>query len=122
MQVFERYAAASAEHEDGDPPLVHPPAPDGLPGGAAPEAVSDPAKRAEYEASIARHREQLEAHRRRFAERRLGQSLAGTLERRIVGAYAAPPPALDELTRDLDRELSNEGARRRILEAVRARA
>ena len=122
MQVLERHATASAEHEDGDPPLVNPPAPEGLPGGAAPEAVSDPAKRADYEASIARHREQVEAHRRRQGERRLGQSLAGTLERRIVGAYAAPPPALDELAHDLDRELSNVAARRRILDAVRARS
>ena len=119
MQALERAATAPASGEE--PPLVSPPAPEGLPGGAAPEGVGDPAARAEYEASIARHREQVEAHRRAHVGRGIARSLAPKLEDRVVEAYATPPPATDELAQDLDRELSDPEARARILQAVRAR-
>jgi hypothetical protein len=103
---------------------IEPPRGARLPSGAAPEAVADPALRAEYQAAIDRNREKAAAYDRQFELRALRLRLSAEMERYLVTAYSTPPRDLTELRRELDAHLAGDAGEQqkaRILAAVSAR-
>ena len=108
--------------DPSDLPLTKVSAPGGLPAGVAPEAIADPALRAQYEAAVAANRRKAERYREQVRLRKLGARFTARAEPYVVAAYSRPPLDLRGLRDYLERYLDDPAARSRISEAVRARS
>jgi hypothetical protein len=91
--------AVDAAFSPTDYPLlkVDPPVQTGLPAGAAPEAIDDPALRAEYERAIEKNRHAAAHYREQFQLRQAQARLQACLQRYLLRAYARPRFHIDEL-------------------------
>lgn len=92
--------------------------PGGLPAGVAPEALADPAQRAEYEALLAKNRDHARAYAQQKRLHDLSTRALPALAQHLATAYATPPPALDELARALDESGVDGELRASILAAA----
>ena len=98
---------------------IPPPQETGLPSGVAPEAIKDPWLRAQYEAAIQANAEKARKYNHQFMMRHLNETFTRRAERYLIGTYAKPPFAVDELKRLLDANLKDVGRKERILSGVR---
>jgi hypothetical protein len=86
------------DFDPDDVPLVNVPVPgENLPAGVAPEHVSDPALRREYERTVQRNAEHAVRYLRQVELRRLREHYRPVATRAIVDSYAQPPDDTDEL-------------------------
>ena len=97
---------------------VTPPLATGLPSGVAPESIKDPNLRAEYEASIENNRKKNEKYSRQYRLYKWLKKFPRYAETYIIRAYSKPPFDLEELKRNLNKYLSDEITKTRIVDAV----
>jgi hypothetical protein len=104
---------------------VHPPF---LPGlrfynsGMSPDRIEDPVLRAKYIAVTAENDRRREKHTEQYHLRLHRDSFRKATESYIVDAYSSPPSNVDELNQLLDRYVTEDAAKDRILKAVKANA
>ncbi len=87
--------------------------------GVAPEQITDPQLRAEYEAAIAKNQQKVEAYTRQRKLRDLYRLFSPWLDRYLTKAYSRPRFDPGELQQLLDEYVSDEGRKAAILDAVR---
>jgi hypothetical protein len=112
--------AVDLKWDPNDTPVmnVSPPAGTGMPAGIAPEAIANPALRAQYEQAIEANRQKNERFLEQHAVHRWLLSYPGSSERLIIHAYSATPYDSEELETYLDKYRIDEEAKARILAAV----
>ena len=98
---------------------VCPPPGTGNPCGVAPEAIKDPNLRAEYEKAIERNRQKAEKYGEQYGLRQWLRSFPKRAEKYIILAYSREPHDLAELESYLNKYLSDEKTKTRIIAAVR---
>jgi hypothetical protein len=98
---------------------VMPPAEAGLPGGVAPEQVSDPQLRARYVAAIEANRQKAARYKVQTTARKLQKRWVPEAERFLIRSYMNTPDRVDELRTLLTKHLTDADARSRILDAVK---
>ena len=123
LQAWKRVEEGFDRNWDPNKPppwQVSPPAATGLPAGVGPEAVQDPKLRAEYEAAIEANRKKWQWYKSQQELRELKQHYLPWAEYYIVSAYSRPPSDVPGLEGYLQNYLSDEEAKTRILDGVRA--
>jgi hypothetical protein len=100
------------------PNAIAPPAETGLPGGVDPQAIADPALRAEYERAIEANRQKLERYNEQYQLRKWLRRYPKQAEEYTVQAYSVAPHNQQELTKYLDHYRLDEETKARMLEAV----
>jgi len=107
--------------DPNDFPVINivPPAATGLPSGVAPQAIEDPALRAEYEAAIEKNRQKAERYNMQHQLRNWLKVYPKTAEEYLIQAYSMPPQAIEELSGLLTQSVPEERTRTRILDAVK---
>jgi hypothetical protein len=98
---------------------VAPPAGTGLPAGVAPEAIKDPKLRAEYEQAIAANASKTRIYSDQLWLRQTAPSFYKEAENYLVNAYKKAPSDLPQLEQLVSVYVSDEQARRRILESAK---
>lgn len=97
---------------------VSPPDKTGLPAGVSPEAVKDPALRAQYEAAISANAEKARKYNRQHALRYIDETFSKNAEQYLIRAYSTPPFNTEELTKYLNAYIPDKRVQGRILHAV----
>ncbi len=97
-----------------------PPAATGLASGVAPEAIEDPALRAEYEAAIETNRKKIEKHAQQHRLRKWLKRFPKNAERYIISVYSKPPLNTAELEQYLTEYGVDVATKSRILQKIPA--
>ncbi|MDH4449551.1 MAG: hypothetical protein QE265_03030 [Rhodoferax sp.] len=103
--------AVDAGFDPADRPPLHvaPPASTGLMPGVAPDAVEDPALRAQYTRAIEDHHRAAANYCHQVQLRRAQAGMQVALQRYVMGAYARPRFHVDDLAALLGAHLAQEG-------------
>jgi hypothetical protein len=97
---------------------IAPPAGSGLPGGVEPQAIQDPALRAEYEAAIEANRQKGEKFGTQYVLRKWLKRYPRTMADHFISIYSVAPYNNDELVRYLDESKLDEKTKNRIIVSV----
>jgi len=90
----------------------------GLPSGISPEGVKDLELRAEYRAALERNRQEIQRYTEQSRLHDWLKRYPKSRERDIVFAYSAPPFNLEQLKQYLDKYITDEKTKARIVDAV----
>jgi hypothetical protein len=101
-------------------PAINLDAPEGLPSGASPDAVSDPVQRRAYEAALEANRLQAARYSEQITLRRLLPAFDSHAVAALVSLYRQPPRAYSELETMLDEFSIPPEQRARVLAALEA--
>jgi hypothetical protein len=97
---------------------IAPPAGTGLPGGVDPQAIHDPALRAEYEAAIEANRQKAEIFGTQHVLHKWLKQYPHEMANHFISIYSAAPYNNDELARYLDESRLDEPTKSRIINTV----
>lgn len=112
-------AAIDPTFQPADLPQINVEAPDGLPAGVSPDAVTDPEQRARYQADIERNRRRADTYVQQWEARQLRQRCQPRAAAFIKHAFADTASDRAELTQLLD-EHGVGGQRRALMLAAAA--
>ncbi len=90
--------------------------------GMAPEALSDPTLRREYEKAFEENKRKAEEYGRQYGLRRMWERFSEQAESYVIKAYSRKPYASDELKRYLKESGLDEETKTRILKSVTDKA
>jgi hypothetical protein len=104
-----------------DRPVLHVPTPPGtgLPSGVAPNAITDPKLRSEYEMAIARNRAKTQRYNEQSWLKLNAEAFFRTAERYLLNAYSRSPKDPYELERLLKEYMIDPRVVERLLDAVK---
>jgi hypothetical protein len=87
--------------------------------GTSAEAIEDPELRSQYEKAVADNRKKAADYAWQRKLRQLDRKFSPVLEKYLIRAYSLPPDGVPELSELLDRYLTDELAKSRILKSVK---
>lgn len=107
--------------DPNDLPLINvtPPTKTGLPPGISHEAIEDSVLRAEYKAAIEKNRQKAEIYRQQSKLRKWLKRFPRRAEGYMIRAYSKSPYNLPELEKALNKYLSDEKTKAKIIESVK---